>query len=113
MRQRVTGRETFRTYCATCHGTNGRGDGPLATSMKTKPANLTEISKRNGGEFPAELIFKTIDGRQKVRGHGGPDMPEWGEAFLKSRDGGNADTVKETIDSLVGFIASIQVKPVQ
>jgi nucleotide-binding universal stress UspA family protein/mono/diheme cytochrome c family protein len=113
MRQRVTGRETFRTYCATCHGPSGRGDGPLATSMKTKPANLTEIAKRNGGEFPADLIFRTIDGRQRVKGHGGPDMPEWGEAFLKSRDGGSADTVKETIDSLVRFVESIQVKPVQ
>ena len=52
MRQRVTGGEVFRTYCATCHGPSGRGDGPLAGSMRRKPADLTEISKRNGRRVP-------------------------------------------------------------
>lgn len=112
MRQRVTGGEVFRTYCATCHGSSGRGDGPLASSMRRKPADLTEISKRNGGEYPSEIVFRTIDGKTPVRGHGGPDMPVWGDAFARSRDGGDAATVKERIDSLVEFIRTLQVKPV-
>lgn len=112
MRQRVTGGEVFRTYCATCHGTSGRGDGPLAGSMRRKPVDLTEIAKKNGGEYPSEIVFRTIDGRTPVRGHGGPDMPVWGDAFARSRDGGDAGTVKERIDSLVEFIRTLQVKPV-
>ncbi len=112
MRQRVTGGEVFRTYCATCHGTSGRGDGPLAGSMRRRPADLTEIAKRNGGEYPSEIVFRTIDGKTPVRGHGGPDMPVWGDAFSRARDGGDAATVKERIDSLVDFIRSLQVKPV-
>jgi nucleotide-binding universal stress UspA family protein/mono/diheme cytochrome c family protein len=112
MRQRVTGGEVFRTYCATCHGTSGRGDGPLAGSMRRKPSDLTEIAKKNGGEYPSEIVFRTIDGRTPVRGHGGPDMPVWGDAFARSRDGGDAATVKERIDSLVEFIRTLQVKPV-
>ena len=112
MRQRVTGGEVFRTYCATCHGPSGRGDGPLASSMRRKPADLTEISKRNGGEYPSEIVFRTIDGRTPVRSHGGPDMPVWGDAFARSQDGGDPATVKERIDSLVGYIRSLQVKPV-
>jgi len=112
MRQRVTGGEVFRTYCATCHGTSGRGDGPLAGSMRRKPADLTEIAKRNGGEYPSEIVFRTIDGKTPVRGHGGPDMPVWGDAFARSRDGGDAATVKERIDTLVEFIRTLQVKPV-
>jgi len=112
MRQRVTGGEVFRTYCATCHGPSGRGDGPLASSMRRKPADLTEIAKRNGGEYPSEIVFHTIDGRTPVRGHGGPDMPVWGDAFLRSRDGGDAASVKGRIDSLVDFIRTLQVKPV-
>lgn len=112
MRQRVTGGEVFRTYCATCHGTSGRGDGPLAGSMRRKPADLTEIAKQNGGEYPSEIVFRTVDGRTPVRGHGGPDMPVWGDAFARSRDGGDAATVKERIDSLVEFIRTLQVKPV-
>jgi len=113
MRQRVTGRSTFNTYCATCHGTAAQGDGPLAAHMRRKPANLTEIAKRNGGLFPSDMVFRTIDGRQPVRGHGGPDMPEWGDTFMKSRDGGNADSVRETIESLVRFLESIQARPVR
>lgn len=112
MRQRVTGGEVFRTYCATCHGTSGRGDGPLAGAMRRRPADLTEIAKRNGGEYPSEVVFRTIDGKTPVRGHGGPDMPVWGDAFARARDGGDATTVKERIDSLVDFIRSLQVKPV-
>lgn len=111
MRQRVTGGEVYRTYCATCHGPTGRGDGPLASSMKRPPTDLTEIAKRNGAEYPSELVFRTIDGRTPVRGHGGPDMPVWGDAFARSRDGGDAAAVKERIDSLVEFIRTLQVKP--
>ena len=112
MRQRVTGAEVFRTYCATCHGPSGRGDGPLASSMRRRPANLTEIAKRNGGEYPSEIVFRTIDGRTPVRGHGGPDMPVWGDAFARSHYGGDAAAVKDRIDSLVDFIRTLQLKAV-
>lgn len=112
MRQHVTGGEVFRTYCATCHGPSGRGDGPLAGAMRRKPADLTEIAKRNGGEYPSEIVYRTIDGKTPVRGHGGPDMPVWGDAFARSHDGGDEATVKQRIDSLVEYIRTLQVKPV-
>jgi len=111
MRQRVTGGEVYRTYCATCHGPTGRGDGPLASSMRRPPTDLTEIARRNGGEYPSQVVFHTIDGKTPVRGHGGPDMPVWGDAFARSREGGDAAAVKERIDSLVEFIRTLQVKP--
>jgi nucleotide-binding universal stress UspA family protein/mono/diheme cytochrome c family protein len=111
MTQSTPGSETFRTYCATCHGTSARGDGPLAPSMRRKPANLTEIAKRNGDVFPSELVFKIIDGRQPVRGHGGPDMPAWGDAFSRSREAGDAERVKSVIQSLVNYLESIQLRP--
>jgi nucleotide-binding universal stress UspA family protein/mono/diheme cytochrome c family protein len=110
-KQTVPGGELFRTYCATCHGTAARGDGPLASSMTRRPANLTEIAKRNGGAYPSELVFRTIDGRNPVRGHGGPDMPVWGDAFARSRDGGDLDRVKRMIQSLVDYLESIQARP--
>lgn len=113
MRQQVTGGATFRTYCATCHGTTARGDGPLAVNMRRKPADLTEIAKRNGGLFPTDMVFRTIDGRQPVRGHSGPDMPAWGDTFMKSRNGGNTDSVRQTIESLVRYLESMQTRPVQ
>jgi universal stress protein A len=111
MKQSVPGAEFFRTYCAACHGDSARGDGPLAASMTRKPANLTEIARRNGGQFPSDLVFRTIDGSQPVRGHGGPDMPAWGDAFARSREAGDADSVKKMIQSLVDYLESLQLRP--
>lgn len=112
MTQLVPGGELFRTYCAACHGTSARGDGPLASSMTRKPADLSEIAKRNGGLYPSELVFRTIDGKKPVRGHGGPDMPVWGDAFARSRDGGDAETVRRMIQALVGYLESLQARTV-
>jgi mono/diheme cytochrome c family protein len=112
IKQTIAGGELFRTYCAVCHGTAARGDGPLAPSMTRKPADLTEMAKRNGGSFPAELAFRTIDGKQPVRGHGGPDMPVWGDAFARSRDGGDENKVRQMIQSLVDYLESIQARVV-
>jgi universal stress protein A len=109
--QSTAGAEVYRTYCVACHGASARGDGPLAATMTKKPANLTEIAKRNGGVFPSELVFRTIDGRNKVRGHGGPDMPEWAEAFAKSREAGDAERVTKVIQSLVEYLESLQLRP--
>ena len=113
MKQAISGGELFRTYCAVCHGTAARGDGPLSSSMRRRPADLTEIAKRNGDVFPSEMVFRTIDGRNPVRGHGGPDMPVWGDAFARSRDGGDPQRVKTMIQSLVDYLESIQTRPAQ
>ena len=85
--------------------------GAMRSRSRAKPANLTEIAKRNGGEFPADMVFRTIDGRQPVRGHGGPDMPVWGDAFEKSREAGDEARVKAVIQSLVDYLESIQLRP--
>ena len=111
LKQAIPGGEVYRTYCASCHGAAGRGDGPLAGAMTRKPANLTEIAKRNGGVYPRELVFKVIDGREKVKGHGGADMPDWGETFKRSRDGGDEERVKTVIKSLVDYLETIQLRP--
>ena len=104
-----SGSTVFKNYCATCHGTSAKGDGPLASSLTKRPADLTQIAKRNGGTFPVDVIARTIDGRSPVKGHGGGDMPVWGDAFGKSA----ADTtpIDQKIDRLVSYLESIQVKP--
>lgn len=108
----AAGSELYRTYCATCHGVAARGDGPLASSMNRKPADLTEIAKRNGGAFPSEMVFRTIDGKKPIRGHGGPDMPVWADAFARSRHGGDEEKVKQMIQSLVDYLETIQARDV-
>lgn len=108
-----TGSDVFKDYCAVCHGTTPKGDGPLADRMKRRPPDLTVLATQNGGVFPAEQVRKIIDGRESVPGHGGPDMPVWGRAFKGSRLGSSEESVKSVIDALVQHIESLQQKPAQ
>ena len=102
-----SGSATFALYCATCHGTSARGNGPMASSLTRPPADLTLIAKRNGGTFPMEMVAKVIDGRAPVKGHGGGEMPVWGDAFGKSAD---ATPVADKIARIVSYLQSIQAK---
>jgi mono/diheme cytochrome c family protein len=106
----ATGDYLFRTYCAACHGTSAKGDGALADSMRTRPADLTEIAKRNKGTFPRDLVFRMIDGRTPVKGHGGADMPVWGDVFSRAVEGGDPIVVQKRIEALVAYLEGIQAR---
>ncbi len=102
------GRTTYRIYCRNCHGKDGVGDGPIAELLKVPPADLTQITQRNG-TFPSDELYGVIDGRNDVRGHGSREMPIWGIAFQeRNRDTDQEDEVKERIADLVAFLESIQ-----
>lgn len=102
------GRATFRVYCGSCHGRYGRGDGSVAEHLKVPPADLTRIAANNDGEFPAQRVREIIDGREKTRGHGDRDMPVWGDAFLKTASVEDDAGVRQKIDDLVAYLATIQ-----
>jgi len=104
----VAGSFTYKTYCATCHGKDARGDGPLADKLRFVPPDLTGLARRNGGAYPDELVHRIIDGRKAVKGHGGPDMPVWGDAFKNTESGYSEDKVREKIQGLVEFLRTIQ-----
>ena len=104
----VSGSELFYNNCAACHGVGGKGDGPMGQVLTIRPADLTILAKKTGGKFPAAQIYQMIDGRNPaVRGHGGPDMPVWGEVFAAK---GNAASVKDRVNALVKHIETLQVK---
>ena len=101
--------------CAVCHGEDARGDGPLARVLTVKPANLTELSKRNGGQFPQEKVIEAIDGRRQIIAHGIRSMPVWGtrfEAEVGKQYGpyGSETVVKTRILELVHYLQTIQEK---
>jgi mono/diheme cytochrome c family protein len=104
------GGSIFRTYCASCHGTEAKGDGPLAENLRIRPSDLTSIAKRNKGEFDSDKVHRIIDGREPVKGHGGTDMPVWGDAFKRSHEGFSEAAVKARIDAIVAFLKSVQAK---
>ena len=98
----------FREYCAPCHGTAGRGDGPAAAALKTVPANLTTLSARNGGKFPSVRVRRYIEGLDEISAHGSRDMPVWGKA-LRGMPGGDS-AVKLRIEALTKYVESLQQK---
>jgi mono/diheme cytochrome c family protein len=101
------GRELFVTYCASCHGTTARGNGPVADSLRRQPPDLTTFTARNGGMFPSERVSRIIDGRD-VASHGDREMPIWGDAFRETRGGTAPEAIKRRIDAIVRYLASIQ-----
>jgi mono/diheme cytochrome c family protein len=101
------GKIIYARYCASCHGTEGRGDGPVAADLKVPPANLQTLAAKNGGSFPFEMVTRAIDGRQKTRGHSTPDMPVWAEVFAKTT-GTDSPSVESAVGRLAHYIWSIQ-----
>jgi mono/diheme cytochrome c family protein len=106
----ISGAYAYRTHCASCHGAEGRGDGPMAENLRYQPADLRLIAKRNHGEFPAEKVQRIVDGRDPIKGHGGPDMPIWGDAFKDAETGYDNLQVKEKIRLIVEFVRTLQAK---
>lgn len=104
----VDGKALFRTYCATCHGVGAKGDGPLSKSLRTVPPDLTRLARRNGGKFDDGKVRRIIDGRAPVKGHGGEDMPVWGDAFKRSSEGYSEKAVQARLDALVEFLRAAQ-----
>jgi mono/diheme cytochrome c family protein len=78
------GKVEYQSKCASCHGSDAKGDGPIADQLKTPPADLTQLAKKNGGVFPLSAVYEKIDGRQEVKAHGRRDMPVWGYRYFPS-----------------------------
>jgi mono/diheme cytochrome c family protein len=103
-----SGEEMFNTYCAVCHGKDGKGDGPAASEFKIPPANLTLLTKNNNGKFPADHIAETVrTGPRDAKAHGSTDMPVWGRVFASM---GDSAQVKQRIYNLTKYIETLQAK---
>jgi mono/diheme cytochrome c family protein len=101
------GAQLFKTHCAVCHGGDARGTGTATSELRRRPPDLTEYTARNGGVFPRERVYQIIDGRY-VPSHGDRDMPIWGDAFSRSRDGLSEAGVRSRIDAIVNYLEMIQ-----
>lgn len=106
----VSGRDTYNFYCVGCHGPTGRGDGPVAPTLKTKVPDLTTLARRNGGAFPLDRVRAAVVNTERpVTAHGTGDMPVWGTIF---RYLDRTDTISNVrIDQVAGFIATLQDPP--
>jgi mono/diheme cytochrome c family protein len=112
------GQTNFRMSCASCHGADGKGNGPVSGQLKVPPPDLTGLAKKNNGVFPVSRVYEIIDGRQAVMAHGTRDMPIWGFQYtLEQRVQGYPATafdpdpiVRMRILSIIDYLNRIQQK---
>jgi mono/diheme cytochrome c family protein len=110
----AAGKELYHQNCSTCHGVDGKGPGPgsmynpesVEPAKRVKPADLTALSERNSGKFPAERVRDAIYFKGSIPAHGTPEMPAWGNVFylLKSEP----KLLEERVRDLTAYIESIQ-----
>jgi len=104
----LNGVDLFKEYCAVCHGNGAKGDGPAADALKKKPADLTQLARKNGGTFPELHVMNYIKGQDVVAAHGTRDMPIWGSIF--SQMSPNPDLVQVRTYALLKYIEQMQAK---
>ena len=111
----ANGRVSFRLYCASCHGSDGKGKGSVAKFLKVEPADLTLLLQKYEGTLPEEDLYRIIDGREEVRAHGRREMPVWGDVFQdpmadsRRTDEDGAMRADRKISELIMYLRTIQV----
>ena len=105
----AVGRQVFLTYCASCHGNEGHGGGPVAAELRKDVPDLTRFAVRNGGVFPSMRVQQIIDGRG-IASHGSREMPVWGDAFRSTPGHPDERGVAARISSVTMFLESIQIR---
>ena len=105
-----TGDQLFAAHCASCHGADGEGGGPAASTIKINPPNLRTLAQRNGGQFPRDAVESYIDGRKQVEAHGDRIMPVWGDFLQMPHDKDSQEPVRQRIAALADFIERLQYR---
>jgi mono/diheme cytochrome c family protein len=104
----LTGRDSYEFYCASCHGRDGRGDGPVAQALRDAPPDLRTLAYRQGGNFPREDVRKYIIGAGRaIVAHGTSEMPVWGPIFRSIESDAR---VRVRIDNLIDYLEKLQVR---
>lgn len=108
----ATGALLYARHCGSCHGAAGKGDGPLAATLKRPPSDLTTLARRNGGKYDEVAVMAVIDGRRDVAEHGPRDMPVWGAVFFEQEEARGEGWPEYTAllhgRALVDYVASLQ-----
>ena len=102
----IQGKDLFKSYCASCHGLDAKGKGPMAASLKVPPSDLRRIAIRNHDTFPLMRVERIIAGEELPSGHGSSEMPVWGPIF--SRVTTDVDLGRVRIDNLARYLRDIQ-----
>lgn len=105
----TSGQEMYKAYCAVCHGSDGKGNGPAASALKVPATDLTAMAKNNGGQFPEMKVVSIIRGEGNLAAHGTREMPVWGQLFWTMSHGHEGE-VQQRVSNLTKYIESMQAK---
>jgi mono/diheme cytochrome c family protein len=105
----ASGKEMFTSYCASCHGLDGKGSGPATKALTAAPADLTVLASRNGGKYPSDKVAAILRGQTNLMPHGDQEMPVWGPVF-RQMSGGDEGQVTMRIANLNRYLESLQTK---
>ena len=105
----ASGKEIFLKYCASCHNTDAKGNGPAAIAMKMPPPDLTTLSRRHEGKYPDGYVGALLKFGRSLASHGSEEMPVWGSRF-KEFDPVRDPTGQQHVDDIVAYIGSLQAK---
>jgi mono/diheme cytochrome c family protein len=104
----LDGKGLYNEFCAVCHGSDLKGNGPASSALKTPASDLTQIAKKNGGRFPDTKVMAILKGQEGVTAHGNSDMPTWGKTF--NDVSGNMTIAQGRMHALVNFLQESQAK---
>jgi len=106
-----SGKQMYTSYCAPCHGVNGKGNGPAASALKKPPTDLAALSKNHGGRFPARHIVSVLEFGAANPSHGTAEMPVWGPMLGSVDTAANEPNVRALrISNLNQYLQSLQEK---
>ncbi len=105
----TNGRLMYASYCAQCHGVDGRGQGPVASALKVAPSDLTVLSKNNHGKYPDTHLVAVLQNGAEIQAHGTVEMPVWGPILGRMNQNNPQDRLLR-ISNLSRYVESLQVK---
>jgi len=106
-----SGRQMYESYCASCHGMDGKGNGPVAPALKRQPADLSILSRNNGGRFPAERVNAVLQFGDATASHGSPEMPVWGPVLTRMDISAPQPEMRALrVSNLNRYLQSLQVR---
>jgi mono/diheme cytochrome c family protein len=103
------GKMMYSSYCAPCHGADGRGNGPAAAALKTQPVDLTTLARNHHGKYPDTHVLSVLNFGVDVPAHGSAEMPVWGPILAKV-DNVRVQDRSLRIANLTRFLESIQAR---
>jgi len=106
-----SGSEMYVSYCASCHVIDGKGNGPVAPALKRQPADLSVLSRNNGGRFPSKHVNSVLQFGEETPAHGTAEMPVWGSVLTRMDVGAPQPEMKALrVSNLNRYLQLLQAK---